>query len=140
MLRGRPPLRVLLRLPRFAMGGRVARGRIAEDVGMAADHLVGDGGGHVREGEGACLLRHAGKIDDLEQQVAQFVAQGGQVATDGGIGHLVGFLDRVGGDGGEILHHVPGAAAIGRAQAGHDGEQAGEFGAGVWHEEEVVLF
>ncbi len=48
---------------------------------MAADHLVADGARDVGEGEAAGLLGHAGVIDDLEQQIAQFVGQRVEVAA-----------------------------------------------------------
>ena len=56
----------------------------------------------------------------LQQKVAELVLQVGQVATLDGVGHLIGLLDGVGGDGGEGLLEVPRAAAVGVAQAGHD--------------------
>jgi hypothetical protein len=91
---------------------------------MAADHLAGDGLGHVREGELPDLFRHAGVVDDLEQQVAQLVLEGGEVgAPADGVGDLVRLLNRIRRDGGEVLNPVPGAAIRG-AQPCHDGEQA----------------
>ena len=42
-------------------------------MGMAADHLVVDGAGHILEGEGALLLRDAGVEHHLQQQVAEFL-------------------------------------------------------------------
>ncbi len=59
----------------------------------------------------------------LEQQVAQFLAQGLEVAALDGVRDLVGFLERVRRDRAEILLAVPGAAARGVAQARHDLEQ-----------------
>ena len=66
---------------------------------------------HVGEGEGAGLLGHAGVVDDLEEEVAELVAERGHVAAGDGVGDLVGLLDGVGRDRGEILLDVPGAAA-----------------------------
>ena len=83
---------------------------IAEDVGMAADHLVGDGLGHGLEIEVAGFLGHAGMEDDLQQQVAQLLLEAGHVVLGDGVGDLVGFLDGVGRDGREGLLDVPGAA------------------------------
>ena len=71
------------------------------------------------------LLGHPGVVDDLQQQVAEFVAQIVEIAARDGVGHLVGFLDRVGRDRREILLDVPGAPGIGRAQRRHDLDQAG---------------
>ena len=75
----------------------------------------------------ANALRFRGKLRverDLEQQVAELVAQPREVALLDRIRHLVGFLERVRRDGAEILLQVPRAAARGVAQAGHDLEQA----------------
>ena len=99
-----------LRLPGRGLGRGVARGGVAEHVRMAADHLVGDGARHIGEGEVAGFLGHAGVIDHLEQQVAQLVRQGGEVAPGDGVGDLVGLLDRVGRDRVEVLLLVPRAA------------------------------
>ena len=109
------PLGGLMRLPAV---GRIGAGRGREDVGVAADHLVGDGAGHVGEGEGPLFLGHARIIDDLQQQIAQFVGQRDQVAGTGGVGDLVGFFDGVGSDRGEGLHAVPRAAGRRVAQGG----------------------
>ena len=64
-----------------------------------------------------CLLGHAGVEDDLKQQIAQFVAQIGEVATRDRVGDLIGFLDRIGRDGRECLLQIPGAAGL-RRRAG----------------------
>ena len=66
------------------------------------------------------LLRHAGVEDHLEQQVAEFVLQIREIAALDGVHDLVGFLERVGRDGREILLQIPGAAGPGRAQGRHD--------------------
>ncbi len=51
--------------------GEIAR--IAEDMRMPADQLGGDRLDHVRKGEGAFLLSHAGVEGDLEQQISELV-------------------------------------------------------------------
>jgi len=106
-------------------------GRVAEDVGVAPDHLLADGLGHPVEVESAFLARHLAVEDHLQKQVAQFVAGRAPVATFDGLGDLVGFLDGVRHDGGEGLLDVPGAAVPGVAQALHDGQQAGHGIGGV---------
>ncbi len=90
---------------------------IGEDVRMAADHLGGNAFDHVAEIEGALFLGHAGVVDDLQQQVAKLVLEVGEVAARDGVGHLIGFLERIGRDGAEGLFEVPRTAAAGRAQA-----------------------
>ena len=59
-----------------------------------------------------CFLRHAGVEHDLEQQVAEFVLEVAEVAAGDGVGDLVGFLERVGRDGREVLLQVPRAAGL----------------------------
>ena len=70
------------------------------------------------------LLGHARVIDDLQQEVAQLVLQGGQIVLLDGVRDLVGLLDGVGRDGREGLLEVPGAAGAGRAQGGHHAQQS----------------
>ena len=57
------------------------------------------------------LLRHASVEDDLQQQVAELVAQIDDIAALDRVGDLIGLLDREGRDGGEILLEIPWAAA-----------------------------
>lgn len=86
---------------------RVWRSRrlIPEDMGMAADHFRRDAFHHVAKGERSCLLGHARVVDDLKQQIAQFLLQIDEVAPSDGVGNLVGFFQRVGCDG---LESAPG--------------------------------
>ena len=72
------------------------------------------------------LLRHAGMEDDLQQEVAQFVAQVIEVAARDGVGDLVGLLDGVGRDGRKILLEIPRTAASGGAERRHDFEEPGD--------------
>ena len=80
------------------VGGRVA-GRRAEDVRVAAVHLLGDAAGDVVEGEGAGLLGDHGVEVDLQQQVAELLAQvvpvTGLVAGVDRLEGLVGLLEQV---------------------------------------------
>ena len=56
--------------------------------------------------------------DDLKEEIAEFVLQRGHVAALDRVGHLIGLLDRVGGDRREILLAIPRAAVLaGRAAA-----------------------
>ena len=48
---------------------------------------------------------------DLEEHVAELVEQLGVVARGGGVGQLVGLLDRVGNDRALVLGPVPGTLA-----------------------------
>ena len=117
------------------LGGETAR--FPEHMRMAADKLLGDRLDHVAEIEGALLLRHAGVEHDLQQEVAQFVAQIVEIAAGDGVGDLVGLLDRVGRDGREILLQIPRTAGPGRAQRRHDVEKTGDIaGRGHWAADE----
>ena len=93
-------------------------------MGMAADELGGDRLDHAAEIEHARLFRHPRMKDDLQQQVAEFLAQIFGVAALNCIGDFVGLFDREGGDGGEGLLDVPGTAGDGIAQRGHDFDKA----------------
>ena len=70
---------------------------------MAADELLGDCLHHVAKIESALFLGHAGVKDDLEQQIAQLFFEIGKIAARDGVGDLVGFFQRIGRDGREIL-------------------------------------
>ncbi len=48
----------------------------------------------------------------LEQKVTKFTFQLFPILALDGVGDLVGFLDGVGGDGGEVLFDIPRAARI----------------------------
>ena len=84
---------------------------------MPRDHLVGDRVGDIIEGEQSGLGRHLGVIDRLQQKIPQLALQLVPGLALDRVGDLVGLLDRVGRDGGEILFDVPGAAGLGVAQA-----------------------
>ena len=91
---------------------------------MAADELGGDRLHHAAEIEQARLFRHARMKDDLQQQVAELLAQIFRRAALDCVGDLVGLFDREGGDGGEGLLDVPGTAGNGIAQRRHDFDKA----------------
>ena len=93
---------------------------------MAAQQLLGDRLDHAAEIERALLLGHAGVERDLEQQVAELLAQIVEIAARDRVGDLIGFFERVGRDGREILLEVPRAAGAGRAQRRHDLQKPGD--------------
>ena len=90
---------------------------LAEHVRMAADHLVGDRASDVGEGEAAGFLGHARVVDDLEQQIAEFVRQSGEVAPSDRVGDFVGFLDRVGRDRAKVCSWSQGQPRSGSRSA-----------------------
>ena len=84
---------------------------VAEHVRVAADQLVGDIAGDLREIAGASLLEQQRQEMHLEQHVAELVDHLGVVTTLGGVGELVGLLDRVGHDRALVLLAIPRAFA-----------------------------
>ena len=105
---------------------------LAEDVRMAADELLAHVLGDLRHVAGAALLEQQREEVDLEEHVAELVAQLGVVAGVGGVGQLVGLLDRVGHDRALVLLAVPRALA---PQAAGQLVEAGDGGGdvGLWH-------
>jgi hypothetical protein len=65
-------------------------------------------------------------IDDLQQQVAELLLEGGHVGTLDGVGDLIGFLDGVRRDRLEGLVDVPRAAVPAVAEPCHDRQQPGQ--------------
>ena len=119
---------LFLRLDLAPQGADLVRrqiARIPEHMGMAPDQLGGDGLHHAAEIERALFLRHLRMEHDLQQQIAQFLAQVAEIAPCDRISDLIGFFDRIGRDGREILFQIPRAAGDRRAQGGHDLEEAG---------------
>lgn len=97
---------------------------------MAAQQLLGDRLDDVAEGKGVPLLGHAGVEHDLEQQVAELVLEILEIAAIDGVRDLVGLLDGVGRDAGEVLLQVPRTAGAGGAQRGHDRDQVRDVARG----------
>ncbi|OIQ67200.1 hypothetical protein GALL_512250 [mine drainage metagenome] len=91
---------------------------------MARHHLVGNRAHHIVEGEKTCILRHLRVKHALEQKIAQLALQLAPRLPLDGVGDLIGFLDRIGCDGGEGLLDIPRAAGVGIAQTAHDRQQA----------------
>ena len=84
---------------------------LAEDVRMAADQLRGRVLGDGAEVAGPALLEQQREEVDLEEDVAELVEQLVVVAGGGGVGELVGLLDRVRDDRALVLRPVPRALA-----------------------------
>ncbi len=105
------------------VGGFVTR-FVTEYMRVPADHLVRHGADHILKGEMPGFLSHLRVKDRLEEKVAQLSLQLIIGLPFDGVGDLIGFLDRVGGDGGEILFHVPRTTALRVTQAAHDFQQA----------------
>ena len=80
---------------------------VAEDVRVAADQLLAAVLGDLAEVARAALLEQQRQEVDLEEDVAELVEQLGVVAALGGVGELVGLLDRVRDDRALVLLAVP---------------------------------
>src|SRR3546814_13124361 len=72
-----------------------AFGTVAEDVRVAALHLVADRGRDIGEVDQAGFLGHAGMEDALEEQTPAFVLETRTVPECAAVGDLIGFLARV---------------------------------------------
>jgi hypothetical protein len=107
-------------------------------VRVPPDQLFGDRLDDVAEPEKPRFLGHAGVKHDLQQQVTELVAQVVEIPPGDRIRHLVGLLEGVGRDGGEVLLQVPRASGAGRAQRRHDLDEAGDI-AGRGHDGPEVL-
>ena len=90
-------LRLDLAPKRLDLGGRQIA-RIGENMRMAADQLGRDRLDHAAEIEMSGFLGHARMEDHLQQEVAKFVAQIGDVAAFDRIDDFIGLLDRIGRD------------------------------------------
>ncbi len=78
---------------------------------VAADQLLAHVVGHLGEVALPALLQQQREEVDLEEHVAELVEQLGVVAGMGGVGELVGLLDRVRHDRALVLLAVPRALA-----------------------------
>ena len=94
---------------------------------MPTDQLGGDRLDHAAEVEASLLFGHTGVEDDLQQEIAEFVAQIREIAALHRIGDFVGFLEREGHDRGERLFEVPGTAGPVSPQRRHDLDQTSDF-------------
>ena len=108
---------------------RIRRPRVGrtEDVRVPSDHLAGDRLDDVAEVEDLLLLGNAGMEDDLQEEVAEFLAEVGQIATLDRVGDLVGLFQRVGLYGFEGLPDVPRTAGLRLSQRGHDLDEASDI-------------
>jgi len=65
---------------------------IAEDMGVAANHLVGDHLAHGIDVEGLFLAGDPRHKDDLQKEVAELLTELFRIAGGDGVHHLVGLL------------------------------------------------
>ena len=112
-------------------------GTFAEDVGMPTDHLLVHLAGDGVEIEMAGFRGHLRMQDDVEKEVAQFLAKVGQVVAVDGLEELADFLDEAVAEGTMGLDPVP-RAAVGGAQSGGGGEEQVDAGHGDHRDEPGV--
>ncbi len=113
-------------------------GHFTEYMRMPADQLFGDRLHYVAEIERALLLGHASVIDDLEQEVAQFLLEVGKIVARYGIGDFIGFFQCVWRDGRKILRQIPWTSCFRCAQRRHDFEETADV-AGRSHDNRSCL-
>jgi hypothetical protein len=101
-----------------------ALGLGTENMRMAADHFIGHTSRDPGEIENALLLGEPRVENDLEQKIAKFVGQCGEIIAGNGVRYLVGFLDGERRYCRECLRSVPWAAGVGIAKPGHDFEKS----------------
>src|SRR3954462_9329921 len=94
-------------------------------MGMAPDELFAQRLHYIGKVERALLLRHTGMKNDLQEKVAKLLAQIYEIAARNGVGDLVGFLNRIGRDGREILVEVPRTARPRSTEGRHDLKKMG---------------
>ncbi len=125
-------LRRLHRLPiaGLLLGGFVAA-FIAKDMRMPRDHLVRHGVCHLIKGEKPLLSRHLSVKHRLKQQIAQLAFEFIPGLTLNRIGHLIGLLNGVRRDGGEILLDIPRAAMVRIPQTAHNLQKARHAAIGI---------
>src|SRR5213080_1543969 len=100
---------------------------VGEHMRMAADHLPCDRFDYVAKGKRVLFFRHARVIDDLQQEIAEFLAEVIEIAARDRIGDLIGLLDGVGHNRRKVLLEVPRTARYRRAQRRHDLNEAGNI-------------
>ncbi len=93
---------------------------------VAADELFADLGDDFVEGKGVAFPRHLGVHDDVEQDIAELLAEVGVVSLVDGLDDLVTLLDEGGAEALVGLLAVP-RAAIGGAEPGDDVAEAGDI-------------
>ena len=107
--------------------GRTELRAVAEDMGMTTHHLLVHFPGHVVEGELAGFGRHLRVHGDMEEQVAEFLAQVRDVIAVDGLDEFGDFFDQAVADGAMRLFPVP-RAAVGSTESGGGRKQEVDAG------------
>src|SRR5439155_22869343 len=130
-----PPDGLLLTLDPLPLGEEIAAGDLGpgEDVGVPADELLVEAPGDLAGIERALLAGELGMDGDLEQEVAELVAQPLEIAGVERGERLIRFLEQVGAQRRVRLLAVPGTA-MWRAQTlgdARDRRKRGEIREGI---------
>jgi hypothetical protein len=120
------PLGGLDRRPGPGLFVRVRIAHAGKDVRVPAQELGREPVDDLGEIEPTRLAGELRMEHDLQQEIAQLLAQPGPVLPLDRIDHLVSLLHRIGRQARKVLTHIPRTAAFGIAQARHDGEQVVE--------------
>src|SRR5215470_14583934 len=99
---------------------------------VPTQEFFGDRQNNIAEIERALLLRHARMKHDLQQEIAELLAQVCKIATRDRVRDLVGFFEGIGRDRREILLQIPGATSTRRAECRHDFDEPADV-AGRFH-------
>jgi len=109
----------LFPITQYVGGGFGSSG--AEDVGVAANHLLVDLTDDVGNIEALFLMCDLRVEENLEEKVAEFFGEFGVIGRVERIEDLVSLFNKIGAERGMGLLAVPGAAFRG-AEARHDGD------------------
>ncbi len=96
---------------------------LAEHMGMPVLELVGDASGHCIEIVATLFGRELRMEHDLEQQIAEFIAQRRVGSGFDRTHYLVGFLERIAGQRAGVLRQIPGTASRRITQPPHHRQQ-----------------
>ena len=78
----------------------------------------------IHDDQPTTIIAYSLSSAEYAEQIAEFLAQLRHGVAFDGVRDLVGFLDRVWCDAGEILRQIPFATALRITQSRHDGDEA----------------
>lgn len=108
--------------------GGVFGALFAEDMRVAANHLLIDFADDIGDGEARFFASDLGVEEDLEEEIAEFFCEFGVIMAFQRVEDFVGLFDQVGAKRGVRLFAVP-RTATGSTEPRHDGHKLVEGGA-----------